>query len=257
MFNNEAANLDFYDINVLNQMWKKGSFFRYDINARPYCGICFVVSGKIKYKTKEKDITALPGDVVVLKKHSEYKAEFCECNTRDILINFQCENHNGEKNFSDISEGEITVFKNRADLQKNFIEIFDYDMLLQRKCMVKSKLYQIMDEICTSEPKNAVFKQIKQIIDNDTDFKLNESEFAAKCGVSISTLQRTFKKNCGKTVSEYRSELKMQKAKELLSQNVHTTEEIAEILGFCDNSHFSKSFKKHVGVSPKKYSNQH
>lgn len=257
MFNNDIANFDFYDINVLNQMWKKGTSFPYEKNARPYHGACFVVSGKIKYKTKEKEIVATEGDVVILKKNSKYKAIFCESNTQDILANFQCENREKTKDFFDIYDDEIIVFKNRVDLQKIFLEIYDYNMLPQRKCMVKAKLYQIMDEICTVEPKNDIFKQIKQEIDRDYDFTLKETDLAKKCMVSVSTLQRTFKKIYGKPISEYKNEIKIQKAKELLSTNSHTTEEIAEILGFCDSSHFSKSFKKYVGVSPKKYAKQH
>lgn len=257
MIDDKFENLNFYDINVLNQIWEKGASYSYNERTRPYCGICFVVSGKIKYKCADKDIFALTGDVVILKKASSYKASFYDEKTNDILVNFQCEKSDIEKDFFDMFKNDVSVLKNRLDMKKSFFEIAKYDMLSGKKFMVKSELYKIMDEICNIESENTIAKNAKQIIDSDMNFLLKESELAKKCSVSISTLQRTFKKAYGKTVSEYKNELKTAKAKELLNQKNHSAEEIAEILGYCDSSHFSKAFKKHVGISPKKYSNQH
>lgn len=256
MLNNTMAKLDFYDIDILNQKWSSESYFSYLEKQRPYHGICFVISGEIKYKTPTAEFTAIPGDVVILKKSSRYKAVFKECDTHDILINFQCVDKDG-RDFFDFCEDSIIIYNSRIDMQKIFNQIFRYHIENNRHCMVKSKLYEIIDEICKSEVTDPFFAHIKQTIDNDTDFSLTESDIAKECMTSISTLQRTFKKNYGKTISEYKNELKISKAKELLDAKSHSVGDIAEILGFCDSSHFSKSFKTATGISPKKYSQQH
>ena len=81
--------------------------------------------------------------------------------------------------------------------------------------MVKSMLYAIVDGLCCSGENNAEFVRIKQAIDADIEFELKEPNLAEMCSVSVSTFQRTFKKGYGKTVSEYRNELRISRAKEL------------------------------------------
>ena len=88
------ADLNFRDIYVHNQIWQRGNFFSYETESRPYCGICFIVSGGIKYKTETADISASIGDAVILKKDARYRAIFDAKLTHDILINFYCESLN-------------------------------------------------------------------------------------------------------------------------------------------------------------------
>ncbi|MNJ02913.1 HTH-type transcriptional activator Btr [compost metagenome] len=55
-------------------------------------------------------------------------------------------------------------------------------------------------------------------------------------------------------VSEYITEIRMQKAKELLvsGQNLRLAD-ISQMVGYSDPGHFSKSFKKNTGYSPSEY----
>ena len=257
MNDEDMARLNFYNISVLNQTWKNNSFFSYETKHRPYCGICFIVSGGITYKTENRCISASAGDIVILKSGTRYRADFNMNYTQDILINFCCETFNKDTNFFDAPTDEIIVFKQRMNMKKYFFDILNYASMNGRQCMVKSALYGIWDGICNSVSENAVFIKIKQIIDSDTEFKMREPEMAEKLHVSISTLQRTFKKNYGKTVSDYRNELRILKAKELLISGNYSMEDIAEILGFYDSGHFSRCFKKQVGLSPTKYLKQY
>lgn len=253
MVNKNMADLNFRDIYVHNQIWQRGNFFSYETESRPYCGICFIVSGGIKYKTETADISASIGDAVILKKDARYRAIFDAKLTHDILINFYCESLNGVDGFFSESEDKILMFKNRGDLQKMFFDILSYGLTSGRECMVKSVLYAIVDGLCSFCGNNAEFIRIKQAIDADVEFKLKEPDLAERCSVSVSTFQRIFKKGYGKTVSEYRNELRMAKAKELLITGCHSIEELADRLGFCDSAYFSRCFKKTEGLSPKQY----
>lgn len=251
------AKLNLLNISVLNQTWQVGSVFSYETESRPYCGICFIDFGEITYKTKTGDISAEAGDVVIIKSNIRYRAVFGEYATRDILINFNCGPLGDEKLFFSDADKDIIVLKKRRDLQKNFYDILRYDLKSGRECMVKAVLYGILDGICSVDENNAAFARIKQMVDEDSDFELKEPEMAKKCMVSVSTFQRIFKRAYGKTVSEYRNELRISKAKELLISQNHSVEEIADILGFCDSAYFSRCFKKTEGISPKKYLKQY
>lgn len=256
---NDMAELDLGNITVADQMWKSGASYSYKSKCRPYYGICFIISGMIRYKTEHEEIAASAGDIVILKKNSHYVATFSVPETRDILINFNCISsaEGAEKSFFYDVKSDIIIFKSRMDLQKSFCDALRYEMTNSRKCMVKSILFKIIDEICSFEENDTVFKRIKQEIDNDAEFALSEPELAKRCSVSVSTFQRTFKRVYKKTVSEYRNELRVAKAKELLITGRYTVEEIAELSGFCDSSYFSRCFKRSEGLSPKKYLKQY
>lgn len=242
------ANINFSNITVHNQFWKNTRYFSYEKTSRPYDGICYIVSGIIKYKIGNKEITAESGDVVILKKDMHYRSTFPEKETQDILINFtSC----GEAFFG--IENDIILIKSRSDLQQTFFDALAYDRTAERKCMVKSILFKITDRLCNPKFDGSTYSLIKQAVDDDFNFALRETDFAKICSVSVSTLQRTFKKSYGKTLSEYRSELRIARAKELLITKKYSMDEISELLGYCDSSHFCKCFKKSEGIPPKEF----
>ena len=55
---------------------------------------------------------------------------------------------------------------------------------------------------------------------------------------------------------EYRLRIRMENAKEMLEEGVPSVSEISEKVGFSSAAHFSDSFKKFVGISPKKFANK-
>lgn len=244
---------DFYDCNInkisiLRQNWHNEKAFSYKTKGRPNFGICYIISGGIRYRTELGDTFAKAGDLVLLEKGARYVAVFEGADTRDILINFEasipadCSIHNG-----------ITLIKDRKDLSPRFEDILKYSQNSNRRYMVKSVFYSVLDSIVSTKSESAEFKKIKKIIDDDTSFSLKESEMADLCLMSVSSFQRTFKKESGKTVGEYRDELRITKAKEMLLSGEHSIEEIGSRLGYCDSAYFSRRFKKAVGLSPSSY----
>lgn len=70
--------------------------------------------------------------------------------------------------------------------------------------------------------------------------------------ISQSHASRTFKKYMNTSIVKYSKELKIKRAQALLKENMSITE-IGELLGFYDQSHFSRTFKSIVGISPQEY----
>jgi len=77
--------------------------------------------------------------------------------------------------------------------------------------------------------------------------------------VSISTyyLSRLFKRETGKNFSEYLTDYRMDKAKEYLVDSDMKLYEIADQIGLSDPHYFSRTFKKHVGLTPSQYREEH
>ena len=79
------------------------------------------------------------------------------------------------------------------------------------------------------------------------------SEIAGYAGVSAEHLSRTFKKAFNLSIGEYTRQVKIEHACNKLTRSKMSLSEIAFELGFADQSHFCRSFKSAVGVSPLTY----
>lgn len=86
---------------------------------------------------------------------------------------------------------------------------------------------------------------------SDPDLSLNE--VARHVSISPSYFSSLFKRMTGKTFVEYLTEVRMEKARELLRLTSMRTYEIAYAVGYSDPHYFSSAFKKHTGDTPTDY----
>jgi two-component system response regulator YesN len=76
-------------------------------------------------------------------------------------------------------------------------------------------------------------------------------EVAHHIGLSKYYLSKCFKQVTGENFIDFLTEVRMEKAKELLLQKEMTVAEICYAVGFADPNYFSRAFKKYTGISPK------
>ena len=94
-------------------------------------------------------------------------------------------------------------------------------------------------------------EMINRIIEEDLgDEHFSVEDLAKKAGLSRSMLHRKLVKLTGKSATDYIMEIRLNRAKELLENNVATVSEIAYKVGFNSTSYFHRAFKKRFGVSP-------
>jgi AraC family transcriptional regulator len=79
------------------------------------------------------------------------------------------------------------------------------------------------------------------------------SELAAAVGVHPAHLARCFRREYGQTVGEYSRMLRLEWAAEQLALDDASLVEIALRAGFADQSHFTRAFRQHSGVTPGRY----
>ncbi len=82
---------------------------------------------------------------------------------------------------------------------------------------------------------------------------LSLSEIAKNVYLSEQYLSELFKRETGKTITDYIREYKIEMAKVFMNDTRYKITDIAEKVGYSDARHFSKIFKKLVGVTPKEY----
>jgi AraC-like DNA-binding protein len=120
--------------------------------------------------------------------------------------------------------------------------------------MVHELLYRIYDRIHVADdadidPVDSAASYLRRSIRRSVSLE----EIATQAGKSPSQLVRLFRRRMGKTPHEYFVELKMERARILLRESSLSMKQIAWNLGFCDRFHFSKVFKRTVGIPPGEY----
>lgn len=98
-----------------------------------------------------------------------------------------------------------------------------------------------------------VVQKAVMLIDSDLSANLSLSTIAESQSISPGYLSAVFRKETGKTVSEYIRERRMKHAAHLLSTTHLQVQTIALHCGIMDVQYFSKIFKKQTGKTPREY----
>lgn len=87
-------------------------------------------------------------------------------------------------------------------------------------------------------------------IEHYCESPLTISDIAERYHMSPATFERHFKRQFETSPKNHQLKARIARAKERLSNNLDTVENVAYSCGFHDESHFSRLFKKHTGTSP-------
>ncbi|MBE9045907.1 helix-turn-helix transcriptional regulator [Pleurocapsales cyanobacterium LEGE 10410] len=120
--------------------------------------------------------------------------------------------------------------------------------LLRKYCTTKPKLSGHGDGLSKSK-----LKQVTEYIHEHLDRDLKVVELAAIAQMSPYYFIRLFRKTTGKTPHQYILLSRIEKAQYLLQQRNISISEIAATVGFCDQSHLTKYFKRITGLTPRQY----
>lgn len=96
--------------------------------------------------------------------------------------------------------------------------------------------------------------EIQSAIVTDLSSPPKLPELAKKVGMSETKMKALFKQIFGDSIYNYYQATRMEEAAFLLKHSDYGVSEIGFRLGFSNLSHFSRLFKKHYGMNPKRYS---
>ncbi len=86
--------------------------------------------------------------------------------------------------------------------------------------------------------------------------KLSSKEITESIGMNYAYLSTLFRKETGKSITQFQDELLIEKAIKLLKEESINISEVSDSLGFSNPFYFSRVFKKVTGVSPTTYLNE-
>ncbi|WP_019911911.1 helix-turn-helix transcriptional regulator [Paenibacillus sp. HW567] len=98
---------------------------------------------------------------------------------------------------------------------------------------------------------------VRKYVEENFYYELTVSSLADKFHLLESELPGLFKQHVGVAFSNYVTKLRMTKSEQLLQENELRLADISMLAGYSSTSHFSVSFKKYSGTSPKEYRKQY
>lgn len=96
-------------------------------------------------------------------------------------------------------------------------------------------------------------KMIKDYLNRNYSSRITLDVLAKKFGYCNVTLTKCFKKEFGTTIMQYLSDIRLDKAAEMITKTLTPFKQIATDCGFSDQNYFSKAFTKRFGCSPSEY----
>lgn len=100
---------------------------------------------------------------------------------------------------------------------------------------------------------NRYVEQAKEYVAEHIDESIRVVQIGEALGINENYLTGLFHKYEGITLQHYIRKEKVRQAKELLLYSSYSCSEIAALLCFSTQSHFSSAFKREVGMTPAKY----
>lgn len=203
-----------------------------------------VENGSINYEFQDKIVKVDEAEALIIEPHKIHRNTISKPTTYKALFlpneYFECAGQNKlvtqKFNHPNVVNGIVDLL-NKIELNHSKNEL--------RK--IVSELYQLIDhpQIEKNDDFPSGFNKIPKI-----EFDLTITELAEKARLSKFHFQRKFKKNCGLTIGQLKQQEKTNIAKTLLENGMLSTD-VAYELGFFDQSHFIKYFKKMWAITPK------
>ncbi len=157
------------------------------------------------------------------------------------------------------------VFEDSADhaLERMFDELLNTaTRSTNRYCGIMALLYSIfgffLDHVpqetrVEAAPPEMYLLKALDFIDIYYQDNISVEDIAASAGMNRKSLYAVFKKLTGFSPRDYLIYYRMSKATALLKSTNFSVETVSASVGYSDQFHFSKEFKKNVGTSPSEY----
>lgn len=149
---------------------------------------------------------------------------------------------------------------------KNLSDIIDkkalrYDSVIKKETLediireLKEIFTKVLQYFKVTDFKNTsrVVEEMKDYVENHLGEDISLDILAQKVHMHPMYLSKIFKKESGMTFISYLTDIRVNKAKELMQDITLKTYEISQKVGYYSPKHFSKVFKSITGVTPTEY----
>lgn len=219
-------------------------------------GIALKAGGKTVYRQDEKEILSDKSHVVLLPKGAQYEW-ICEEPGPCLMIDFDAPE--ADHTIRSVEIGDNSFF-NAAFAKLETCMTLDYPL---GHFEAMEQLFSILVFLTKAESPQLAHRDkghiltpaMRYMLECYADPQITNDALAQLCGISTVYFRKTFEAVYGISPIRYLHELRIQKAKAILSGDFGSIGQVAESVGYSSVYHFSKMFRIYTGISPSGYVN--
>ena len=235
----------------------------------------FVLSGSLEISLENGSHTLSEGQSIIIGPGMGYKL-FTDESTEYYVLNFDFVFDNILECKKPICPDELSLFRPEKIISSKTSELFPITLsrtvganekfgLMAEQFSNKEYLYaEYISSLLKSYVTEAIIstrhdrtpeniKKLLVYLSSHYLDSISNADIAGAFSFHPNHLSRIFKEYTGKTLHSYIIELRLQNANKLLLTTDDPVSAISEICGFDSPAYFIKCFKRHFGISPKKY----
>lgn len=220
------------------------------ISNRESYGLSLCLDGQLTYSHKGKTYISDKNRIVFLPRGESYTIHGDKAGVFPV-INFFC-----NETFCDTVVS--LPIKNVEPYFADFEKIKTLSLFENNRLKIMSVFYNILQRIASESVRSygVLSPAIKMIEEECFDADITVTALAEKCNMSEAYFRRLFLGKMGVSPKQYIIDIRIEKAKQLLSDGVLKVNAIAEKCGFANPYHFSRIFRQKTGFTPTDYMKQ-
>ena len=226
----------------------KGKFAK--TNNRRCFGLSFCSEGQITYTHNGKLFVSDSKHVIILPKGQNYTL-YCDKAGDFPVIDFECSNFSCDTIVSIPVEDVEPIIKTFEQMKA--ISVFD-----KKRAKLISLFYDIIDKISSNDVSipSVLMPALDFLENNYASNEITNAILARKCKISVVYFRKLFTEVYGISPRQFIIDIRINKAKQLLTDAVLKVSAISEKCGFSNPYHFCRLFKQKVGITPSEFMRQ-
>lgn len=262
-----ADDLHVFDISIVSGVRAKGRTTDFTSYGRRNNGFLYVWEGEATFFDENlKKTVVTNGELAFLPKHKKYRMEYTAPSNTFVVVNFDLR----DKNINDIALFEDIVLVAKDDetrriakIMTNF-ELCSTSKTIETNLRRKELMYRLLATIYAPSfslvTRSDISEQIADgvhLLEQTYLENLPITQYAEASHVSVNTFRNVFQKEFGTPPLKYRNRLRIERAKELLSESGFTVAEAAYASGFENIGYFCRYYRQITGESPGETKRKH
>ncbi len=223
--------------------------------------LIFIIKGRFEYLTRDKKYALSKNDVLCIAPLEEHKLIHLKGQALIGCVHFDLvrADESGTSNYVPSPRPEtVTRIKNAELFSQLFKECYEtFNKFHDHKAALLNSLVKAIWLKLSEDWGQQSSSELSQIVEGMTDYlrknlfnDVSRNDLAREFGYSPEHINYIFKKELGITPTQFVNREKILMALNLMQTENLSIREASDRLGFCDQYHFSKSFKRVVGLSP-------
>lgn len=216
------------------------------IHNRKSYGISFCIDGQITYSHNGVQTVSDKDCAIILPMGQTYTLHGDKAGLFPV-INFRCENFSCDRII------KIPI-NNSESYIKNYEQMKALSVFEQNRTKIFSIFYDMLYRLSSqNQSKNIIMPAIAYLEKNYSDPNISITKLSSLCNISEVYFRKLFTEKYKMSPKQYIIDVRISKAKQLLTEGIIKINAIAGKCGFSNQYHFCRIFKKKTGLTPTEY----